>query len=168
MSCGLGPTSLAPIIETAMRITQDSGYQYHILLIIADGQVPRCCGANSANNRDENYLEERTLQALVQASHFPLSIVLVGVGDGPWDEQLMHCQEDRQLFDNFQFVDFTKIIMSREMPETEKEEQFALEALKKIPSQYAAIISKRISDLAADAPSRMPLPPPPSRPVIST
>lgn len=35
-------------------------------------------------------------------SHFPLSIVLVGVGDGPWDEQLMHCQEDRQLFDNFQ------------------------------------------------------------------
>jgi hypothetical protein len=131
------------------------------------------------------------------------------VGDGPWDEQLMHCQEDRQLFDNFQFVDFTKIIMSREMPETEKEEQFALEALKKIPSQYAAIISKRIrfvayltgtedtnswfhlllparnvllvlnsdsfsycvvvfSDLAADAPSRMPLPPPPPRPVIST
>lgn len=99
--------------------------------------------------------------------------------------------------------------MSREMPETEKEEQFALEALKKIPSQYAAIISKRIrfvayltgtedtnswfhlllparnvllvlnsdsfsycvvvfSDLAADAPSRMPLPPPPPRPVIST
>uniref|UniRef100_A0A0E0QV65 RRM domain-containing protein n=1 Tax=Oryza rufipogon TaxID=4529 RepID=A0A0E0QV65_ORYRU len=148
-----GPTSLAPIIETAMRITQDSGYQYHILLIIADGQVPRCCGANSANNRDENYLEERTLQALVQASHFPLSIVLVGVGDGPWDEQLMHCQEDRQLFDNFQFVDFTKIIMSREMPETEKEEQFALEALKKIPSQYAAIISKRIRCAFKDASS---------------
>uniref|UniRef100_A0A0E0B6Q3 RRM domain-containing protein n=1 Tax=Oryza glumipatula TaxID=40148 RepID=A0A0E0B6Q3_9ORYZ len=115
--------------------------------------VPRCCGANSANNRDENYLEERTLQALVQASHFPLSIVLVGVGDGPWDEQLMHCQEDRQLFDNFQFVDFTKIIMSREMPETEKEEQFALEALKKIPSQYAAIISKRIRGAFKDASS---------------
>uniref|UniRef100_A0A0E0M4M3 Copine C-terminal domain-containing protein n=1 Tax=Oryza punctata TaxID=4537 RepID=A0A0E0M4M3_ORYPU len=147
-----GPTSLAPIIETAMRITQDSGYQYHILLIIADGQVPRCCGYNSANNRDENYLEERTLQALVQASHFPLSIVLVGVGDGPWDEHLMHCQEDRQLFDNFQFVDFTKIV-SREMPETEKEEQFALEALKKIPSQYAAIISKRIRGAFKDASS---------------
>uniref|UniRef100_A0A0D9XGW2 RRM domain-containing protein n=1 Tax=Leersia perrieri TaxID=77586 RepID=A0A0D9XGW2_9ORYZ len=97
-----GPTSLAPIIETATRITQDSGYQYHILLIIADGQVPTCCCANSANNRDENYLEERTLQALVDASHFPLSIVLVGVGDGPWHEQLMHCQEDGQLFDNFQ------------------------------------------------------------------
>ncbi|XP_006660988.1 E3 ubiquitin-protein ligase RGLG1-like isoform X2 [Oryza brachyantha] len=144
-----GPTSLAPIIETAMRITQDSGYQYHILLIIADGQVPRCSCTNSASNRDENYLEERTLQALVRASHFPLSIVLVGVGDGPSDEQLMHCQENQQLFDNFQFVDFTKI-MSRDMPEAEKEERFALEALKKIPSQYAAIISKRIRLLTDD------------------
>ncbi|KAF0915465.1 hypothetical protein E2562_036328 [Oryza meyeriana var. granulata] len=159
-----GPTSLAPIIETATRITQDSGYQYHILLIIADGQVPRCSGANY---RDENFLEARTRQALVQASHFPLSIVLVGVGDGPWDEQLMHCQEDGQLFDNFQFVDFTKI-MSREMPEAEKEEQFALEALEKIPSQYAAIVSKRISDVAAEAAARMPVPPPPPRPVISS
>lgn len=35
----LGPTSLAPIIETATKVVQDHGYQYHILLIIADGQV---------------------------------------------------------------------------------------------------------------------------------
>lgn len=36
---GLGPTSLAPIIETATRIVEDSGNQYHILLIISDGKV---------------------------------------------------------------------------------------------------------------------------------
>jgi len=36
---GLGPTSLAPIIETATRIVEASRHQYHILLIIADGQV---------------------------------------------------------------------------------------------------------------------------------
>ncbi|KAF2917563.1 hypothetical protein DAI22_09g202200 [Oryza sativa Japonica Group] len=76
-----GPTSLAPIIETAMRITQDSGYQYHILLIIADGQVPRCCGANSANNRDENYLEERTLQALVQARYIVATLIRLDVSE---------------------------------------------------------------------------------------
>jgi E3 ubiquitin-protein ligase RGLG len=34
-----GPTSFAPIIETAIEIVDNSGGQYHILLIIADGQV---------------------------------------------------------------------------------------------------------------------------------
>jgi E3 ubiquitin-protein ligase RGLG len=36
---GSSPTSLAPIIEAAMGIVEDSRYLYHILLIIADGQV---------------------------------------------------------------------------------------------------------------------------------
>ena len=92
-------------------------------------------------------------------SHFPLSIVLVGVGDGPWDDDQMPFHDGRRRFDNFQFVDFTKI-MSTEMSRAEKEERFALEALEKIPSQYAAIVSQRISDLAARAPARRPLPPP--------
>lgn len=35
----LGPTSFAPIIEMAMTIVEQSGGQYHVLLIIADGQV---------------------------------------------------------------------------------------------------------------------------------
>lgn len=34
-----GPTSFAPIIEMAMTIVEESGGQYHVLLIIADGQV---------------------------------------------------------------------------------------------------------------------------------
>uniref|UniRef100_A0A453LNQ7 Copine C-terminal domain-containing protein n=1 Tax=Aegilops tauschii subsp. strangulata TaxID=200361 RepID=A0A453LNQ7_AEGTS len=85
---------------------QRSGHQYHILLIIADGQVPRGCGAHRASSpdesRSENYMEERTLQALIQASHFPLSIVLVGVGDGPWDDDQMRFHDGRRRFDNFQ------------------------------------------------------------------
>lgn len=35
----LGPTSFAPIIEMAITIVEQSGGQYHVLLIIADGQV---------------------------------------------------------------------------------------------------------------------------------
>ncbi|KAI4984619.1 hypothetical protein ZWY2020_017249 [Hordeum vulgare] len=158
-----GPTSLAPIIEAAMGIVQRSGHQYHILLIIADGQVPRGSSAHRASypdeSRSENYMEERTLQALIQASHFPLSIVLIGVGDGPWGDDQMRFHDGRRRFDNFQFVDFTKI-MSAEMSGAEKEERFGLEALEKIPSQYAAIIGQRISDLAARAPARTPIPPP--------
>lgn len=34
-----GPTSFAPIIETAIEIVDNSGGQYHVLMIIADGQV---------------------------------------------------------------------------------------------------------------------------------
>lgn len=34
-----GPTSFAPVIEMAMSIVEQSGGQYHVLLIIADGQV---------------------------------------------------------------------------------------------------------------------------------
>lgn len=35
----IGPTSFAPVIEMAMTIVEQSGGQYHVLLIIADGQV---------------------------------------------------------------------------------------------------------------------------------
>lgn len=34
-----GPTSFAPVIEMAMSIVDESRGQYHVLLIIADGQV---------------------------------------------------------------------------------------------------------------------------------
>jgi hypothetical protein len=34
-----GPTSFSPIIETAIGIVDSTGGQYHVLLIIADGQV---------------------------------------------------------------------------------------------------------------------------------
>ncbi len=35
----LGPTSFAPAIRQAMRIVEESNNEYHILIIIADGQV---------------------------------------------------------------------------------------------------------------------------------
>lgn len=34
-----GPTSFAPIIEMAITVVEQSGGQYHVLVIIADGQV---------------------------------------------------------------------------------------------------------------------------------
>ncbi|XP_077236606.1 E3 ubiquitin-protein ligase RGLG2-like [Tasmannia lanceolata] len=131
-----GPTSFAPIIETAVDIVMESGGQYHILLIISDGQVT---GSPDEGPGHCSPQQQATINAIVKASKCPLSIVLVGVGDGPWDmmRQFVHNIPAR-AFANFKFVNFTKI-MARNIPTVMKEEDFAFAALKKIPSQYKAI-----------------------------
>ncbi|PON90330.1 von Willebrand factor, type A [Trema orientale] len=91
-----GPTSFAPITEAAMGIVDSKGGQYHVLVIIADGQNERST---------EFYI-------VLLVSEYPLSKILAGVGDGPWD--LMHKFDNyipARAFDNCQFVNFTKIML---------------------------------------------------------
>lgn len=145
-----GPSSFAPAVYQAMKVVVDSGFQYHILLIIADGQVTQL-GPDVA--------------AIVAASRLPLSIVMVGVGDGPWD-QMMEFDDallDSQ-FDNFQFVNFMEVMAQTEgQPREMREAAFALQALMEVPDQYQAICTLNLmharqeADLSQWAP---PLPPP--------
>lgn len=153
-----GPTSFAPVIEMAMTIVEQSGGQYHVLLIIADGQVTRSVDTEPGRLSPQ---EQKTVEAIVQASKYPLSIVLVGVGDVPWD--MMKEFDDNipaRDFDNFQFVNFTEI-MSKNAQQSRKETQFALSALMEIPSQYKATLELNIlGRRRGTSPQRVSLPPP--------
>lgn len=131
-----GPTSFAPLINKAIEIVKEKS-SYHILIIIADGCVDSI---------------KETTDAIVAASHHPLSIIMVGVGDGPWD--LMKEFDDKlpqRQFDNFQFVNYPAI-MNQESYNSLK---FAVQALMEIPEQYQTIKklglikSKNINQLPA-------------------
>ncbi|KAE8671041.1 E3 ubiquitin-protein ligase RGLG2 [Hibiscus syriacus] len=153
-----GPTSYAPVIDSAIDIVENSGGQFHVLVIIADGQVTRSVNTSDGELSPQ---EEKTINSIVDASSYPLSIILVGVGDGPWDD--MKKFDDKipaRGFDNFQFVNFTEI-MSKNTSSEEKETAFALAALMEIPFQYKAVMELGIlGQRTGKAKKVIPRPPP--------
>ncbi|CAN1312894.1 E3 ubiquitin-protein ligase RGLG2 [Linum perenne] len=153
-----GPTSFAPIVEMGISIVEQSGGQYHVLVIIADGQVTRSVDTHQGHLSPQ---EQKTIDAIVKASEYPLSIILVGVGDGPWD--MMREFDDNlpaRTFDNFQFVNFTDI-MAKNVNQTRKETEFALSALMEIPAQYKATLELGLlGRRKGDGVERIALPPP--------
>ncbi|KAK6229025.1 hypothetical protein SCA6_017976 [Theobroma cacao] len=153
-----GPTSYGPVIDAAIDIVENSGGQFHVLVIVADGQVTRSV---NTSDRELSPQEERTINSIVNASSYPLSIVLVGVGDGPWDD--MKKFDDKipaRDFDNFQFVNFTEIMLKNTTPD-EKETAFALAALMEIPFQYKAVMELGIlGQRTGTAKKVVPRPPP--------
>ena len=115
-----GPSSLAPIIRKAVDIVHQTG-KYHILVIITDGQITR---------------QLETVAAVVEASAVPLSIVAVGVGDGPWSIlERFDARLPYRKFDNFRFVDYHRTAAKTKYPDL----AFALQAMMEIPDQYKCI-----------------------------
>jgi len=117
-----GPTSFAPLIDHAIQVVRSTG-RMHMLLIIADGQMTDM---------------QRDLEAVKRASTVPLSIVCVGVGDGPWEQmaKLDDYMPRGRRFDNFQFVHFESI----QHPDPKVQQaSFACKALMELPSQHEEI-----------------------------
>jgi E3 ubiquitin-protein ligase RGLG len=155
-----GGTSFAPAILRACEITAASQPpQYHILLLVCDGQVSEEC-------------KEATLAAIRYACHFPLSIVCVGVGDGPWEDMQQYDDMSERAFDNFQFVSFESTMQRARQAAAAAggaqapaviEEHFALAALMEIPAQFREIrrrgLLQAITRPAPPSPVQL-LPPP--------
>jgi len=114
-----GPTSFVPLINKAIEIVR-AERQYHILVILTDGEVTDF---------------EANADAIVRASNYALSIVAVGVGDG--DFRAMNTFDDElpdRKFDNFQFVEFSKIAYDKRVENVDV--AFAVAALQEIPDQF--------------------------------
>ncbi len=119
-----GPTTFAPMIKQAIEISKECCNQYMILVLLTDGDV---------SDMDAD------VKALQEASNYPLSVVAVGLGDGPFDKMRVFDDDIRgRKFDNFQFVNFTEIEMKAGKCEN-PELVLATAMMQEVPSQFSFI-----------------------------
>jgi E3 ubiquitin-protein ligase RGLG len=133
------PTCFRYILNEAMRVSTQTGY-YYVVLIITDGSP------------DPDYRKD-DVDAIYEAMNFPLSIAVVGVGDGPFDfmEQLdnmdlksigldsKHIKElkgKEGRFDNLQFVNLYEEVMKDTNDMQQAEENAYFKIFTEVPRQY--------------------------------
>jgi E3 ubiquitin-protein ligase RGLG len=134
-----GPTSFEGVIRYAIDHVKKNGNRFHTLLIVTDGQI------NDTKEVDDGKggwtKQYPTIDAIVEASQYPIEIIVVGVGDGPW-EQMQQLDDEIDArsakgayrVDCVQFVEFTPYmrIVDRKL-----EERFMVDCLQEVPQLKA-------------------------------
>ena len=98
-----GPTEFAPLIKTVIsRINTKNLFEYHILMILTDGVIDDL---------------QQMIDALVEASFFPLSVIIIGIGNADFQKMeildgdevpLVSSTGKKRMRDLVQFVPFSK------------------------------------------------------------
>ena len=97
-----GPTEFAPIINTVISSIKDNNFDYHILMILTDGVIDDL---------------QQTIDALVEASFEPISIIIIGIGNADFKKMeildgdevpLVSSKGKKRMRDLVQFVPFSK------------------------------------------------------------
>jgi hypothetical protein len=121
-----GPTYFSPMIndlnyEVKKELSEGKIMNYHILMILTDGQIDDM---------------EETKDALVEASFLPVSVIIIGIGDGNFGNMDILDADENPLYDKnrrkadrdlVQFVPFNKF--------KDNPQKLAEEVLEEIPRQ---------------------------------
>ena len=121
-----GPTYFSPMLndlnyEVKKEIEQGKIWNYHILMILTDGQIDDM---------------EETKDALVEASFLPISVIIIGIGTGDFGNMDILDADDKPLYDRnrrkadrdlVQFVPFNNF--------QNNAQKLAEEVLEEIPRQ---------------------------------
>ena len=127
-----GPSSFAPIVHQAIEQINKSkhmGVEMSILTIFSDGELT-----------NENIYE--TMQAFIDASSHALSIIIIGVGDGPWAhlQQLEKYLCNKSKFDNLNFVDYNQFLAATRTANSKcLDSEFCLKLFSKLPGQFGSL-----------------------------
>lgn len=115
-----GPTSFVPVIDLAIRHAKTE-HKYCFVFLIGDGAV-----TNAQANAN----------AIIEASDYPISFSMIGVGDGPWTAaQVFDDELPQRKFDNWQ-----TLIFEDKMKECGNNPlRFATHALMEAPDQLRAM-----------------------------
>ena len=157
--------TFAPIVNKAVEIMNEKRDspeffdQLHVLVILTDGEVHRDEGLPAT---EWSLQELETVKAIQQASHLPLSIVVIGVGDGTGE----HVSDDDGVmteggswkclhhmvrgihgrqFENFGFAEYGQYA-GADTSHTVKLAQLIAHAVRSLPEQWRVIRKMAISD----------------------
>jgi len=126
-----GPTNFAPVINhvASHASAYGDGRNYFVLLIITDGMI---CDLDA------------TKEAIINASAFPMSIIIVGVGDEDFSAMKFLDSDTRVLQHNgisakrdiVQFIDLKRFLTKHGEDQLKAREDLAEQVLAEIPTQF--------------------------------